>query len=102
MAFRAALARYEVLNAAHPVLVRGGAGVTLFCIGDYVAQRLQHETAAANTAAAAAAAAVQERAAACAAHTDQDPLLAWLAGAAVSGMAAAHLANLGSSNDWHS
>ena len=40
--FRAALRSYEALNAAHPVLVRGGAGVTLFTIGDYVAQRLQH------------------------------------------------------------
>ena len=40
--FRAALRKYEVLNASHPVLVRGVAGVTLFAIGDYVAQRLQH------------------------------------------------------------
>ena len=36
-------ARYERVNAAHPIKVRGGVGIGLFFIGDVLAQRIGHE-----------------------------------------------------------
>eukprot|EP01043_Picozoa_sp_COSAG02_P116136 COSAG02_NODE_52541_length_307_cov_0.740385_1_plen_72_part_10 len=38
-------ARYERVNAAHPIKVRGGVGIGLFFIGDVLAQRIGHEPA---------------------------------------------------------
>ena len=37
---RRVVARYERINAAHPIKVRGGVGIGLFFIGDVLAQRI--------------------------------------------------------------
>jgi hypothetical protein len=42
---RRLLARYERVNAAHPIKVRGGVGIGLFFIGDVLAQRIGHDPA---------------------------------------------------------
>ena len=36
-----AIVRYELINASHPITVRGGVGIGLFFVGDVLAQRAQ-------------------------------------------------------------